>query len=323
MQSAGRSLRQIWDAPSPALKDPAARAKAYFDTAARVAQDEKRDLAERTSAIRLLGSAPFATAEPLQKLLSPLHPADVQLAAVRALAAQDSPKVAGMLLAGWNSYSPAVRREATEALFARPDRLQALLDAVEQKKVPAAQIEAARIELLRKHPQVQLRDRAVKLFGAKTISDRQKIVDEYRPALDLKGDAMRGKVLFKKTCATCHRLENEGFEVGADLLAALKTKTPDALLLDILDPSREVDPRFLNYVVSTKDGRILTGTIAVESPTSITLRRAEKSEDTILRSQIDEIQATAKSLMPDELEKQLGKQDVADVIAYLLSVVGK
>jgi mono/diheme cytochrome c family protein len=61
--------------------------------------------------------------------------------------------------------------------------------------------------------------------------------------------------------------------------------------------------------------------IAVEAPTSITLRRAEKAEDTILRAQIEEIQATAKSLMPDELEKQLTKQDMADVIAYLLSVV--
>jgi putative heme-binding domain-containing protein len=122
-------------------------------------------------------------------------------------------------------------------------------------------------------------------------------------------------------CTTCHRLENEGKEVGPDLLSALRTKTRDALLIDILDPSREVDPRYINYVVTTKDGRILTGMIAVEAPTSITLRRAEKAEDMILRTQIDEIQATAKSLMPDELEKQLTKQDLADVIAYLLYVV--
>jgi putative heme-binding domain-containing protein len=152
------------------------------------------------------------------------------------------------------------------------------------------------------------------------MSDRQKIVDEYRPALDLKADAARGKMVFKKTCTVCHRLENEGVEVGPDLLSALKTKTREGLVIDILDPSREVDPRYINYLVTTKDGRILTGMIAVESPSSITLRRAEKAEDTVLRNQIDEIQATAKSLMPDELEKQLSKQDLADVIAYLLAV---
>src|SRR5262249_35501616 len=102
-----------------------------------------------------------------------------------------------------------------------------------------------------------------------------------------------------------------------------KTKTREGLIIDILDPSREVDPRYINYVVTTKDGRFLTGIIAVESPASITLRRAEKAEDVILRSQIEEIQATAKSLMPDELEKQVSKQDLADLIAYLMAVAGR
>ena len=55
---------------------------------------------------------------------------------------------------------------------------------------------------------------------------------------------------------------------------------------------------------------------------SVTLRRAEKAEDVVLRSQIAEIQATAKSVMPEELEKQLTKQDLADVIAYLQAVGG-
>jgi mono/diheme cytochrome c family protein len=58
----------------------------------------------------------------------------------------------------------------------------------------------------------------------------------------------------------------------------------------------------------------------VETPASVTLRRAEKAEDTILRTQIEEIAATGKSVMPDELEKQLTKQDLADLIAYLMSV---
>ena len=131
---------------------------------------------------------------------------------------------------------------------------------------------------------------------------------------------MRGKAVFKKTCATCHRLETEGIEVGPDLLSALRNKTPETLLTDILDPSREVDPRYINYVVSDKAGRVFTGMIVAETASSVTLRRAENAEDTILRSRIDEIQATAKSLMPENLETQLGKQDVADLIAYLQSV---
>jgi putative heme-binding domain-containing protein len=165
-----------------------------------------------------------------------------------------------------------------------------------------------------------VRQKALQLLAGQADSDRQKVVDAYRPALELKPDATRGKAIFKKTCATCHRLENEGIEVGPDLLSALRNKTPETLLADIFDPSREVDPRYINYVVSNKAGQVFTGMIAAETASSITLRRAENVEDTILRSQIEEIQATAKSLMPENLETPLSKQDVADLIGYLQSV---
>jgi putative heme-binding domain-containing protein len=224
-----------------------------------------------------------------------------------------------MLLTSWASYSPAVRREVVEALFARADRLARLLEAIEKQKVLAGQLEPFRVERLRNHTNRELREKARRLLAGH-VSDRQRIVEAYRPALQLKGEVARGKIVFKKTCATCHRLENEGTEVGPDLLSALRNKTPETLLLDIFDPSREVDPRYINYVVSNKAGRVFTGMIAAETASSITLRRAEKAEDTILRSQIEDIQATAKSLMPENLETQLNQQEVADLITYLQSV---
>ncbi|MBY0524386.1 MAG: c-type cytochrome [Gemmataceae bacterium] len=321
LQNSGRSLRKLWEDPPAALKEPVEKAQPFFKRAATAAVDEKRPVAERIAAARLLGYGPFPVGSgALKDLLVSTTPGELQLAAVRALAAQDNPKVADLLLAQWTGYGPAIRREVLEALFARVERLKLLLDAIEQKKVLAAQIESARLDLLRKHPNAELRARALKLLAGQVAADRQKVIEDYKSALDLKGDTAKGKMLFKKVCSTCHRLENEGVEVGPDLLAALRNKSRDALLIDILDPSREVDPRYINYVVTTKEGRILTGMIAVEAPSSITLRRAEKAEDVILRTQIEEIQATSKSVMPEDLEKQLMKQDVADVIAYLQSV---
>jgi len=187
-------------------------------------------------------------------------------------------------------------------LFARPNRISALLDAVEKKELSANQIEPARLEQLRNHKNAALRARAKKLLAGQVSADRRIILEDYQSVLDLKADAGRGKMVFKKNCATCHRLENEGVEVGPDLRSALRNKTKEGLLLDILDPSREVDPRFINYMVTTQGGRVFTGMIAAETASSLTLRRAEKAEDTILRSQVDEIRATAKSLMPDGLE---------------------
>jgi putative heme-binding domain-containing protein len=293
----------------------------FFEQAAAAARDEKCPVGERAAAARLLGYGPFAVAAaPLQQLLAPQGPSVLQLAAVRALALQDDPKAAGLLLGPWTGYSPVLRREVLEALFARPERVAALLTAIEEKKVLPSQVEPARLEQLRKYPDAGLRQRAQALLAGQGSPDRRKVLEEYRAALDLSGDPVRGKELFKKTCSTCHRLENVGIEVGPDLLSALRNKARAQLLTDILDPSREVDPRYLNYLVTDKAGRTYTGMIAAETASSITLRRAEKAEDTILRSNIDTIEATAKSLMPDGLEMQLGKQDVADVIAYLQRV---
>jgi putative heme-binding domain-containing protein len=319
LRNSRRSPSQFWEQPPPALRESVAQLRPFFQRAATRAQDDKRAASERIAAVRLLGYGPFAVAAPtLQELLTPRHAAEMQLAAVRALALQDNPKVAELLLDGWNRLTPTVRREALEALFARADRLSQLLTAIERKKVHAAQLEPARVEQLRKHPNGELRQRAQKLLAAST-PDRKKVVEDYRSALRLKADVARGKVVFQKNCATCHRLEDVGTEVGPDLAAALRNKTPEGLLTDILDPSREVDPRYLNYLVTARDGRTFTGLIVAETAASITLRRAEKAEDTILRTRIEDIQGTGKSVMPEGLETQLSKQDVADAIAYLLS----
>jgi putative heme-binding domain-containing protein len=207
-----------------------------------------------------------------------------------------------------------------EALFARDDWLPQLLTAIQEQRVLAGQLEPFRKERLRKHPNPLVREKARTLLAGQEAPDRRRVVESYRRSLALKGETSQGRAVFKKNCATCHRLENEGAEVGPDLLSALPNKTPETLLVDIFDPNRDVDPRYLNYVVSNKAGRVFTGMLAAETASSITLRRAEKAEDTILRNQIEEIQATAKSLMPENLETQLSKQDIADLLVYLQSV---
>jgi putative membrane-bound dehydrogenase-like protein len=321
LQNSGRPLAKLWEDPPAALAPAVAGARPFFQQAAAVARDEKRPLAERIDAVRLLGYGPFsAAAAPLQELLAPQEPSELQMAAVRSLAVQNDPKVPELLLEPWASYSPVLRREALEALLARRDRVAALLTAVEQKKVLPNHIEPARLEQLGHLSDPALRKRAQALLAGQGSPDRRKVIADYQSALELKGDVERGRAVFKKTCSTCHRLENVGVEVGPDLLSALRNKSREQLLTDILDPSREVDPRYINYQVTDKAGRSFTGMIAAETASSITLRRAEKAEDTLLRGQIDTIEATAKSVMPDGLETQLSKQDLADVIAYLQAV---
>jgi putative membrane-bound dehydrogenase-like protein len=323
LAQSGRSLGSLWKDPPARLVAAVARARVVFEQAAKIAVDEKRSSSQRAAALRLLGSGPFAPlAEAAPALLGPRTPPDVQFAAVRALSAHARPKTTELLLGAWAASSPALRRELTEALFARPERLPALVTALEKKQVLVAQIEPARRKQLAKLADAKLRARALAVLAGAAAPERKKVVDASRPALELKADAERGKKVFAKNCASCHKLDGVGAQVGADLLAALRNKSREQLLIDILDPNREVDPRYLAYEVTTRRGQVMTGMIASETASSLTLRRGEGAEDTILRTQIETVVSSGLSLMPEGLEMQLSKQDLADVIAYLVRVGG-
>ncbi len=126
------------------------------------------------------------------------------------------------------------------------------------------------------------------------------------------------KQIFEKICGTCHKIDGAGHEVGPDL-AALKDKSPESLLVAILDPNRNVESKYLNYIAVTIQGRSFNGLLANETGNSITLLAPEGKKQVILRSDLEELTGTAKSTMPEGLEKDIKSQDMADVMAYVAS----
>src|SRR5262249_35082305 len=126
---------------------------------------------------------------------------------------------------------------------------------------------------------------------------------------------------FERECATCHRFANKGQEVGPNL-ETIRHHAPRQVLANILDPSREVSPNYVEYVVVTRDGKTATGIVSRETTTSLTLRRAKNVQETILRGDIEEIGGSGNSLMPEGLEKKIPPQDMADLLAFLLEVRG-
>jgi putative heme-binding domain-containing protein len=247
------------------------------------------------------------------------EPTAVQLAAIQTLADLPDRRVGPAILAHWKSLSPSVRREAVEALFSRPERLDSLLDALESKSVSPSDLDPARQKQLLSHPSTSVRDRAAKALGGAARSDRGEVIASFRRALSLDGDREKGRAVFKKVCATCHRAENEGIDVGPNL-ATVTGRTPEDLLVHILDPNREVAPNYVNYNVATTDGRVLTGLISEETASAVTLKRAEGATDVVPRSRIDSIASTGLSLMPEGLEKGLEPSDLADLISYVRGI---
>jgi putative membrane-bound dehydrogenase-like protein len=288
--------------------------------ARKTAADEKCPVADRVVAIRTLGLATFEDVKPLiPELLNVRQPQKVQAATVEMLMRFDQRAVPGLLLAAWPGLSPALRASVVEAFLSRPAWIRRFLDAVEQGQIRRGDVDPARIQALQTQVDTPLRARAAKLFAATQLARRADVVRSYQKALQLPGDRVRGKAVFAKVCSSCHQLEGVGTQVGADL-SAIRDQAVDAILLNILDPNREVKPQFLSYYLVMDTGRIVTGIITEETANSITIRRADGTTETVLRIHIDELRSTGLSFMPEGLEKQIDVPAMADLLAYLKSI---
>ncbi|WP_435010879.1 PVC-type heme-binding CxxCH protein [Tundrisphaera lichenicola] len=314
----GQGLRRSGGSLASVLSGPASvRVAPLFARAATVAGSSDASTPARLDAIRLLALGPIDPAlEVLPNLLDAREPSSIQVAAVQALGNLNDGRVGPAIVDRWKAAGPATRREAAEVLFARPDRLESLLTAVEIKVITPGELDPARTKSLLEHRDPKIRERAVALFSGAARPDRGAVLARYKQALELTGHPDRGKLAYTKACATCHRAEGQGAQVGPDL-TTVAGRSPEDLLVHILDPNREVAANYVNYSVATVDGRTLTGLIAEETAGAITLKRAEGASDVVARGQIDQVLSTGLSLMPEGLDQGLDPQAMADLIAYI------
>jgi putative heme-binding domain-containing protein len=291
--------------------------KSLLTEAARVAADESATEKARVAAVQQLRLGRLADADDvLAALLAPAVPAELQSAALGTLGSFSEAEVAPAILAAYPALSPRLKSQAADLLLSRPAWTLALVAAIEAETVNLGDVDPARIKLLAEHSDEQVRAAAARLLAASRLGARSEVVNGYREVLSLAGNAAAGKEVFTKVCAACHKVGGVGHEIGPNL-AAMKARGPEAILVNVLDPNREVNPQYLNYVVRLADGRTLTGMIAAESATSLSLRRADNQQDTVLRIEIDQLKSSGQSLMPEGMERQIDKQQMADLLEYL------
>ncbi len=304
-------------ASRPRLKEVFASRLAH---ARRVVKEDDAADDAKIAALKTFRLAPFGDSEvAFLDLAGGRHSPAVQRAAVELLSGYDDASVASLLIEAWPRLSPAVRESVAAVLTSTAERAGALLDAVAAQEFDAGALPQASRQLLQQHPNRDIRLRTAELLASSALSKRDDVVQDYRRALEINGNVARGRGLFEKHCAACHKLGGIGHEVGPNL-AAIKSRGAEFILLNVLDPSREVNPQFVNYTLVTTNGEVKTGMIASESPTAVALKRSEGATETVLRLDIDELQSTGQSLMPDGFEKQLDPQALADVIAFLMSL---
>ena len=293
---------------------------ALFDQAAAVAPDDEAEPEARARAAAVLGQAGYdRAAATLPALLEPNQPPAARSAAAKALGGFDRPEVAGLLLAPWKSYTPSLRNEVVGLLLGRRGWIGPLLDAVEAGTVAAGQIPPTRRTALAADRDPALRDRARALFAAEAVGPRAEAVARYQPALATPGDPDRGRIVFDRECLACHRIGTRGNAVGPNL-AGVRRRTAEEVLVNVLDPNREVSPEFVEYAAAIDDGRVVSGLVASETPAGVTLRGRDGAEETVLRRNLAELSSTGKSLMPEGIEQTVSPGEMADLIAYLLRI---
>ncbi len=290
-----------------------------FNEAVSFVRSTRTTQSAKLTAVELLGYTDFATAgAALQSLIAPQTPNELQAAAVRALSQLPGAQAGEWFVERerWRSYTPPVRDAVLTALLSQPALQLVLLDAVEKGVVQPWAVPANRRNPLLKHKDAAVAARAAQAFQPQGAADRMKVYEDYKAVLALPANAKNGHAVFTKTCAACHQFAGEGQRVGPEL-TGIRLQPAEAILLHILVPDAEIYPGFTAYDIETKDGRSLTGLLTSDTPTSVTLRAAQGVEETLLRANIAKLTSSSTSLMPNELEKTMTRQELADLMAFL------
>ncbi|MCU0961178.1 MAG: c-type cytochrome [Pirellulaceae bacterium] len=316
----GDSLRAWYDRSGPVVRRAVEETGGLFAAARSDALDPTLDADRRRHAVRLVGRGLDARAEDLRLLadqLTAATPVQVQISVVDVLGLLRPADLPELLLASWGQLGPELRPRVLELLLRETNWTAALVDRIESGEIVAQELGAAVRSRLILHPAADVRRRAAQLLSPASPTTRLAVAEQYRSQLANPADATRGRAVFRKQCAQCHRLENEGTQVGPDLLA-LTDRSPEALLVSIVDPNRAVEPRYVQYSALTNQGHLLVGMIAAETGNSLTLIDAQGTSHLLLRADLDELLSTGRSLMPEGAEVLFDSpQDMLDLIAYL------
>lgn len=278
---------------------------------------------KRIEAVQLLGEVgDAACVDALLKLYAGRQTAAMDAVLVAALARFDDGRVADVLLKTFSTLAPPLRAKAADVLLGRGAWAAQLLEAVDHGQIQAQDISVDQLRVVSLHNSDELDALVKKHWGSVqggTPEDR--LAEMRRINNDLRaghGDLHAGKLLFTKHCGTCHRLFNEGNQVGPELTHANRKNT-DELLSTIVSPSAVIRKEYMSFLLHSTDGRVLTGLLVEQTPNSVTLLNAKNERTVIERDKIESIDESPTSLMPDNLLAPLKPDELRDLFSYLQS----
>jgi len=292
-----------------------------MDELKEIARDGSSPLEERRSAIRALVLARDKTIVAyLQNLLTNR---DLAKDAINGLAAFGNDETPKLLVSKFGGFRDGVKREAINTLVSRVAFATVLLDAVAEQKIARDAVSAFQLRQMQSYGDDAVSGRVAKLWPELAEQSREKAerIAQLRKLLSSetleKADTSNGRLLFSRSCANCHTLFGEGKKIAPDLTGAQRSNL-NYLLENIADPSATVSKNFQMQVVLLEDGRVLNGVVLAQNEKTLTIQTAT-DQVVIQRDEVDLMQDSKLSMMPENLLNVLKDDQIRDLIGYLMS----
>lgn len=247
----------------------------------------------------------------------------MRAAALRAMASSDDKAIPSIILQRYNSYSPAEKSDAVSTLAVRPPFALALLDAVGQGKIPSRDISAFAARQMLELGDANIEKQLAKVWGQVRPSDAERaaLIVEFKqqlpPEVLKKANPSHGRLVFQKTCASCHKLFDAGKRIGPELTGSQR-RNVDYVLANLLDPNAVIGRDYRMSVIVTDSGRVITGIIKAETAQTLSVQTAN---DLVLipKDEIEVRKRSPVSMMPDGMLQKMKPEEVRDLVRYLAS----
>ena len=291
------------------------------EEALRVLGDDRADKGLQRRYVQVFGEIDQPKAIPsLLRMARESPDPQLQAEAIAALQRSDDASIGPAMVDALPAMTEVVRAEAVSLLASRASWALRLAEAVDEGKVDGETLGPAVVQRLGRHQGDRLAALVRKHWGeskSATAAELQaEIVRRTGTIRAEPGDPRKGEATFARKCSSCHILFGKGGKVGPDL-TTYKRDDLEAMLLGVINPSAEIREGYSSYIVATRDGRTLGGLLVDQDPQLVVLRGPEGRDVPVRREEIEEMQASRVSLMPEGLLAGMGDRDVRDLFAYL------
>jgi putative membrane-bound dehydrogenase-like protein len=285
--------------------------------------NDKADKSDQLQYIQLFGEIHQPASVPvLLRVVSQGADDSLRGSALTALQRYDDPAIAPGVIEHYAKFNDDLKSVALTLFASRSRSALQFLNAVDAGRIDPASVPSEVVQKLLLHRDNQVSALVTKHWGAVRPATTEELEREISRLAGVigsnPGSPWAGKKIFMSQCGKCHKLFDQGGQIGPDL-TSYKRDDLDSLLRHIVNPSVEIREGFENYLIATKDGRALSGFLVDQTNRVVILRGQDGQTVTISRDEIDDMRVTKSSIMPEGQLNQYNEQQIRDLFAYLRS----